>query len=86
MTDTPKVLDAVYVVVDDWDGLYIDGKLWGEGDSMSLRNELEGLTVHFTVRRHEADDSYVTNVGGFPDTYDELIDHQYMWEEDHRDD
>lgn len=84
MTDTSKVLDAVFVVVTEWDGLYIDGKLVGEGDSMSLRDELEGLTVHFTVRRHEADDNYVTNVGAFPDTYDELLDHQYMWEEDNR--
>lgn len=86
MAEAQTVVDAVFVVVEEWDGLYIDGKLVGEGDSMSLRDELEGLTVHFTVRREEADDSYVTNVGGFPETYDELIDHQYMWEEDHRDD
>lgn len=84
MTEPQKVVEAVLVVVTEWDGLYIDGKLVGEGDSMSLRNELEGRTVHFTIRRHEADDNYVTNAGAFPDSWEELLDHQYMWEEDNR--
>lgn len=80
-----KVQEAIYVHVDDWDGLYIDGKLVGEGGSMNLPYLLKG-TLRFIHRTHEADANYVDNVGGFPDTFDELLDHQYMWEEDHRDD
>jgi len=80
------IKEAVYVKVDDWDGLYIDGKLVGEGDSLNLPYELDGLTIHWTIRSHEADSNYVDNTGGFPETWDELLDHQYMWEEDHRDD
>jgi hypothetical protein len=74
--------EAIYVQVDDWDGLYIDGNLVGEGDSMNLIHLLEGKTLSFAIRSHEADANYIANVGGFPETYDELLDHQYMWEED----
>lgn len=85
MTQTPKIAEAVYVLVDDWNGLYIDGKLVGEGDSMNLPYLLDGKTVQFDIRDSEADSNYIDNGGGFPETWDELIDHQYMWDEDHRD-
>lgn len=75
--------EAIYVQVTDWNGLYIGDYLVAEGESFNLPDELENLTVKFTIRPyHEADDNYVLNVGGFPETYDELLDHQYMWEQD----
>lgn len=75
--------EAIYVQVTDWYGLYIDGHLVAEGDSINLPYELENRTVKFTIRPYnEADENYVLNVGGFPETWDELLDHQYMWEED----
>ncbi len=80
-----KVLDAVYVHVDDWDGLYIDGKLVGEGDSMNLPYLLNG-TLRFSHRENDADKNWIDNVGGFPETLDELIDNEYMWDEDNRED
>ena len=85
MADGPKIVEAIYVHVDDWDGLYLDGKLAGEGDSMNLPYLLMG-TLKFHHRSHEADANYIDNVGGFPATFDELLDHEYMWEEDHKDD
>lgn len=77
--------EAIYVQVTDWNGLYIDGQLVAEGESFNLPDELDNLTVKFSVRPYnEADENYVLNVGGFPETWDELLDHQYMWEEDNR--
>lgn len=82
-----SVSEAVLVRVDDWEGLYIDDELVSENHTLDLFYELDGKTLHITVRNEkEADESYVMNSGGFPSSYHELIDHQYMWEEDHRDD
>lgn len=85
--ENEKVIDAVYVRVDDWEGLYLDGKLYSENNSINLGDELDGKTVSFYYRGYNpADEEYTTNAGNLPETYDELLDNQYMWEEDHRDD
>lgn len=74
MTDAQKVVEAVLVRVTDWDGLYIGGELVGEGDSMDLPWELDGKTVSFRYREGtEEEDQYVTDHGGFPDTFEELV-------------
>lgn len=85
--DSEKRSEAVFVRVEDWEGLYIDDRLWSEGNSINLAQELDGRTVSFVYRGYNpADEEYTTNVGNLPDTFDELLDNQYMWEEDHRDD
>lgn len=69
---TPQ--EAIFVKVDDWDGLYIDGKLAAEGDSMYLPDELDGLTVHFSIRSgRKSDELYVQDNGGFPDDFSTLF-------------
>lgn len=81
------VSEAVLVRVEDWEGLYINDELVAENHTLDLFYELDGKTLSFHVRNERAsDEEYVMNAGGFPSTYDELIDYQYMWEEDHRDD
>ena len=84
---TEKISEAVFVRVEDWEGLYIDDRLYTEGNSINLASELDGKTVSFVYRGYnEADESFTTNVGNLPDTFYELQDHEDMWEEDHRDD
>jgi hypothetical protein len=85
MTETQKISEAVLVRVVDYEALYIDGRLMSAASSIDLPWELDGKTVTFTYRQGtEADENFVMNTGGFPDTWDELIDNQYMWDEDNR--
>lgn len=85
MTDAQKIVEAVLVRVTDYEGLYIDDTLVDANSSIDLPWSLDGKTVKFTLREGtEADENYVLNCGGFPETWDELIDHQYMWDEDNR--
>lgn len=82
---TTSIQEAVLVRVTDYEGLYLDGRLVEANSSIDLPWALEGLTVNFKLRQGtEADENYVMNVGGFPDTWDELLDNQYMWDEDNR--
>lgn len=84
MTET-KVIDAVYVQLEDWAGLYLDDKIVVEGNSINLAEWLKDNTVRFFARMYEdADQNYVDNGGTLPPTYDDLLENQYMWEEDNR--
>lgn len=66
--------EAIYVLADDWNGLYIGGRLVGEGDSMNLPWELDGKTVSFRVRdASDAVEGYIMDNGGFPEYYEELV-------------
>ncbi len=55
---------------DDWDGLFIDGKLVTEGHSISLYKfcKILGIKVDFK----EVDDEYMYEMGSFPENLDEI--------------
>lgn len=77
---------AIYVVVDDWVGLYIDDELVAEGESINLPHLLGKKRYEFSVRNgHDADLNYVQNVGGLPENLDGLWDNEHMWNVDHED-
>lgn len=65
------VSEVLYVDVEEWCGLYVDGTLVGEGDGMYLVDELDGLTMTFKRRSDvPSDDACVMEFGGFP---------KYLW-------
>lgn len=81
--ENDKVSEAVYVKVEDWEGLYIDDKLVVEGNSIDLAHHLTGRAVYFNYRPfNEADENYTQNVGDLPEYFWELQDNEAMWDED----
>lgn len=69
------VSDAIFVRVEDWEGLYIDGQLFDQNSMIDLPWALDGKTVSFKFRRGtDAEDQYIMDEGGFPSTYQELLD------------
>lgn len=63
--------DAVIVLGDDWEGLYLDGKLVEEGHSLDARMTLEA--VGYDVKTMEADAEWLTDRGRLPDKLDEVV-------------
>jgi hypothetical protein len=58
------------LTTDDWEGLFIDGKLATEGHSISLYEfcKILGIKVDFK----EVDDEYMYEMGSFPQNLDEI--------------
>ncbi len=58
------------LTADDWEGLFIDGKLVTEGHSIPLYEfcEVLGIKVDFK----EVDDEYMCEMGSFPQNLDEI--------------
>jgi len=74
---TELINDVIYIDVEEWCALYINGKLVGEGDGMYLVDELDGLTNMSFNRRAfiPSDEDYVMEFGKFPDNLQELLDY-----------
>lgn len=69
-----KVQEAVFVRVEEWEGLYIDGELVDENHTIDVQDNLNGKTVSFkSLPYSETLDEYVMEEGGFPQTYTELL-------------
>lgn len=72
--ENEKVSEAVFVRVEDWEGLYIDGGLVDQNHTIDLQDSLNGKTVSFkSLPYSETLDEYVMEEGGFPQSYDELL-------------
>jgi hypothetical protein len=66
---TKKDIHLVNSEAGDWQGLYINGKLWREGHSLSVRDIVEAImTEGMTYRVSEV----VMEDGNLPQTIEEL--------------
>jgi hypothetical protein len=55
---------------DDWEGLYIDGKLETEGHSLSPSDIFKVLDIRVT--NHDLDDEWICEQGSLPENFDEV--------------
>lgn len=65
------------IILDDWEGLYINGQLVDEGHSINLRTVLKKLAkeYNFTFRSHCASpelEDKIQQVGSLPKNLDEV--------------
>lgn len=58
----------------DWEGLYLNGKLMGEGHSISINNVLDNL-LNMKLVSHEyrtCRDDWLIDLGNFPDNLNDV--------------
>lgn len=82
-----KVLDVVLVRTEEQDVLYVDGDKVSSDGAYDLPDYINGRIVKLRWRyRLECDQNWEDNGGELPETFDELLENEYMWDEDHRND
>lgn len=64
----PKI---TYVIGDDWEGVYLDGKLKAEGHHVTLREFVELLGLEFETV--EADDVWLDNMASLPEDLNDVM-------------
>ena len=62
-------MDVVIAVFDDWNGIYIDGKLEYENHSLDHRNVLDALNIKYESIDVPMDE---LDIGRLPDNLEEL--------------
>ena len=63
------------MTADDWEGLYIDGKLVMENHSLRVEDVLEACQVKFDS--HWVDDDWMCNRGRFPEKFEDVPKDKY---------
>lgn len=63
--------DIVYVMGDDWEGVYIDGKLVNENHSVNWPYVLKQLGHYVSVK--EVDYEWLGERGNFPEDISEVV-------------
>ena len=67
-----KLLNIVYVKGDDYDAVYVLGKLWEQDHSINWVNMLKDHVVHISEIKY-ADFDWLINRSGYPHTLSEVV-------------
>lgn len=82
-----EIVNVVLVRTRDQDVLYVDNEKVSNDGAYDLPDYIDGRLVRFSHRhRLDCDQNWEDNVGALPDSFDEVLENENMWEEDHRDD
>lgn len=80
-----KVHDVVLVRTEDQDILYMDGEQVSHDGAYDLPDYINGKLVRLQWRyRLDCDQNWEDNVGELPESYDDLLENEYQWDEDNR--
>lgn len=74
MTLNNKSLDIQIINSEDWEGLYVNGKLWGEGHRILLSDLIYAIASYFpiTFKTRECDGEWLEEMSSFPDDLSEV--------------
>jgi hypothetical protein len=71
-----KLLNIDLVRADDWEGIYVLGKLWEQDHSINWFELLKKHVVHISTIRW-ADEEWLATVGSYPATLSEVKFNDY---------
>jgi hypothetical protein len=69
----PKKKTIKWIVADDWQAIYIDGKLWSEGHHIHPID----LARIFGVERKRVNDNWMSDKGNFPKELADIPEEAY---------